>query len=84
MPLLLGSLRGKFVLLMAMAYIVTIALTLLAFNSVSSSITRTLGVRPEQVRLLITEHSQEEFSVGGVTAGQRQELAAEQAAAKES
>lgn len=45
MPLLLGSLRGKFALLMAIAYLFTIALTLLAFNHVSSSITRTLGVR---------------------------------------
>lgn len=52
MPLLLGSLRGKFVLLMAMAYIVTIALTLLAFNSVSSSITRTLGVRFAEKQVL--------------------------------
>jgi len=52
MPLLLGSLRGKFVLLMAMAYIVTIALTLLAFNSVSSSITRTLGARFAEKQVL--------------------------------
>ena len=52
MPLLLGSLRGKFVLLMAMAYIVTIVLTLLAFNSVSSSITRTLGVRFAEKQVL--------------------------------
>ena len=52
MPLLLGSLRGKFVLLMAMAYIVTIVLTLLAFNSVSSSITRTLGVHFAEKQVL--------------------------------
>ena len=52
MPLLLGSLRGKFVLLMAMAYIVTIVLTLLAFNSVSNSITRTLGVRFAEKQVL--------------------------------
>ena len=51
--------------------------------AIAEAVTRTLGVRPEQVRLLITEHSQEEFSVGGVTAGQRLELAVEHAAAKE-
>ena len=44
-------------------------------EAVAEAVTRTLGVGPEQVRLLITEHSSEEFSVGGVTAGQRQEAA---------
>jgi 4-oxalocrotonate tautomerase len=46
-------------------------------EAVSEAVTRTLGVRPEQVRLLITEHGSEEFSVGGITAGQRQETATE-------
>lgn len=44
-------------------------------EAVAEAVTRTLGVGPEQVRLLITEHSSEEFSVGGVTAGRRQEMA---------
>lgn len=44
-------------------------------EAVAEAVTRTLGVRPDQVRLLITEHSSEEFSVGGVTAGLRQEMA---------
>jgi len=44
-------------------------------EAVAEAVTRTLGVKPEQVRLLITEHSSEEFSVGGITAGRRQELA---------
>ncbi|MBS1160871.1 MAG: 4-oxalocrotonate tautomerase [Proteobacteria bacterium] len=43
--------------------------------AVAEAVTRTLGVKPEQVRLLITEHDSEEFSVGGITAGQRQEMA---------
>ena len=38
-------------------------------EAVAEAVTRTLGVGPEQVRLLITEHGSEEFSVGGVTAG---------------
>lgn len=44
-------------------------------EAVAEAVTRTLGVGPEQVRLLITEHSSEDFSVGGVTAGRRQEMA---------
>lgn len=44
-------------------------------EAVAEAVTRTLGVKPEQVRLLITEHSSEEFSVGGITAGRRQEMA---------
>jgi len=48
-------------------------------EAVAEAVIRTLGVGPEQVRLLITEHSSEEFSVGGVTAGRRGELAELQA-----
>lgn len=44
-------------------------------EAVAEAVTRTLGVGPETVRLLITEHTCEEFSVGGVTAGRRRELA---------
>lgn len=43
--------------------------------AVAEAVTRTQGVKPELVRLLITEHDSEEFSVGGITAGQRLELA---------
>ena len=45
-------------------------------EAVAEAATRTLGVGPEQVRLLITEHGSEEFSVGGVAAGRKQEQAA--------
>lgn len=44
-------------------------------EAVCEAVTRMLGVKPEQVRLLITEHGFEEFSVGGVTAGMKQEAA---------
>ena len=47
-------------------------------EAVAEAVTRTLGVGPEQVRLLITEHGSEEFSVGGVTAGRKQEQAAQE------
>ena len=49
-------------------------------EAVAEAVTRTLGVGPEQVRLLITEHGSEEFSVGGVTTGRKQEQAAAAAA----
>ena len=49
-------------------------------EAVAEAVTRTLGVGPEQVRLLIAEHGSEEFSVGGVTAGRKQEQAAAAAA----
>lgn len=41
--------------------------------AVAEAVTRTLGVRSESVRILITEHGQEEFSVAGVTAGAKAE-----------
>ena len=44
-------------------------------EAVAEAVTRTLGVGPEQVRLLITEHGYEDFSVGGVTAGKKREAA---------
>ncbi len=53
-------------------------------EAIAEAVTRTLGVKPDQVRLLITEHKLEEFSVGGVTAGKRLELAAEREAKAES
>jgi len=42
-------------------------------EAVAEAVTRSLGVRPESVRILITEHSSEEFSVAGVTAGAKAE-----------
>jgi len=44
-------------------------------EAVAEAVTRTLGVKAEQVRLLITEHGTEDFSVGGITAGRKQEAA---------
>ena len=44
-------------------------------EAVAEAVTRTLGVGPEQVRLLITEHGYEDFSVGGVTIGKKRETA---------
>lgn len=42
-------------------------------EAVAEAVTRSLGVRLESVRILITEHSSEEFSVAGVTAGAKAE-----------
>lgn len=42
-----------------------------ACAAITQAITETLGVKPEQVRILITEHGLEDFSVGGKTAGER-------------
>ncbi|MBL8488237.1 MAG: 2-hydroxymuconate tautomerase family protein [Rhodocyclaceae bacterium] len=47
-----------------------------AVEAVTEALVRTLEVRPDQVRILITEHSQEHFAVGGRTAAQRREEAA--------
>ncbi|MDR2839130.1 MAG: tautomerase family protein [Azonexus sp.] len=42
-------------------------------RAVTDAVIEALGVRPESVRILITEHSPEEFSVAGVTAGAKAE-----------
>jgi len=42
-----------------------------AAAAITQALAATLGVRPEQVRILITEHGAEDFSVGGVTAAER-------------
>lgn len=44
-----------------------------AVAAITAAIVESLEVRPEQVRILITEHPVEHFAVGGVTAGQRAE-----------
>ncbi len=46
------------------------------------AVQRSLGVKLESIRILITEHGAEEFSVAGVTAGERNEQAAQDAARK--
>ncbi|MDE2585855.1 MAG: 2-hydroxymuconate tautomerase family protein [Betaproteobacteria bacterium] len=47
-----------------------------AVAAVTAALVESLEVRPEQVRILITEHPVEHFAVGGQTTGQRNELAA--------
>lgn len=44
-----------------------------AVSKVTDAVVDSLGVRPEQVRILITEYDQEHFSVAGVTVGQKNE-----------
>lgn len=47
-----------------------------AVAAVTTALVETLGVGPEQVRVLITEHTEEHFAVGGITVGQRKQEAA--------
>jgi len=51
-------------------------------GAVALAVQESLGVKPESIRILITEHGAEEFSVAGVTAGERNEQAAQAAAPK--
>jgi 4-oxalocrotonate tautomerase len=44
-----------------------------AVAAITVALVDTLGVGPEQVRVMITEHSEENFAVGGITIGQRKE-----------
>lgn len=44
-------------------------------EAISETIADTLGVKPEQICLPITEHGGEDFPVGGIAAGQRLEPA---------
>ena len=46
-----------------------------AVAAITAAVVASLEVRPDQVRILITEHPSEHFAVGGVTAGQRAETA---------
>lgn len=43
-----------------------------AAAAITQAVAQTLGVKPEQVRILITEHGFEDFSVAGKTVGERQ------------
>ena len=51
-------------------------------GAMALAVQRSLGVKLESIRILITEHGAEEFSVAGVTAGERNEQAAQAAAPK--
>lgn len=42
-----------------------------AVAAVTAALVETLEVRPDQVRILITEHDQENFAVGGQTVGEK-------------
>lgn len=42
-----------------------------AVAAITTAVTESLDVIPEQVRILITEHGVENFSVAGKTAGER-------------
>lgn len=46
-----------------------------AVAAITSAVVETLAVRPEQVRVLITEHNDEQFAIGGETVGQRKDAA---------
>lgn len=47
-----------------------------AVAAVTAALVESLDVSPETVRILITEHPVEHFSVGGKTVGERQEAEA--------
>ena len=46
-----------------------------AVAAITAALVETLKVPPETVRILITEHNDENFSVGGVTVGERKNKA---------
>ncbi len=47
-----------------------------AAAAITAAAVESLGVRSDQVRILITEHGPENFSVAGKTSGERAEQAA--------
>jgi 4-oxalocrotonate tautomerase len=47
-----------------------------AVAAMTAALVEALEVRPDQVRILITEHNNEQFAVGGQTVGERNETAA--------
>ena len=47
-----------------------------AIAAMTAALVESLEVRPDQVRILITEHADENFAVGGQTIGQRNEASA--------
>jgi len=48
-----------------------------AVAAITAALVETLKVPPETVRILITEHNDENFSVGGVTVGERKSKASQ-------
>jgi 4-oxalocrotonate tautomerase len=42
-----------------------------AVAAITAAIVESMQVRPDQVRILITEHSAEHFAVGGITNGEK-------------
>jgi 4-oxalocrotonate tautomerase len=44
-----------------------------AVAAMTAALVEALEVRPDQVRILITEHNDEQFAVGGQMVGQRNE-----------
>ncbi|WP_424191862.1 tautomerase family protein [Ampullimonas aquatilis] len=44
-----------------------------AVAAITEAVTRSLGVKAESVRILITQHDKDEFSVAGVTVGSKLE-----------
>jgi 4-oxalocrotonate tautomerase len=55
-----------------------------AAAAITAALVDSLGVQPESVRILITEHGFEDFSVGGKTAGERAASASRSQAAPRS
>ena len=49
-----------------------------ATAGITEAVCAALGVKAEQVRILITEHGVDEFAVGGTTVGQRNESQSDQ------
>jgi 4-oxalocrotonate tautomerase len=47
-----------------------------AVAAVTAALVESLEVRPEQVRILITEHNDEQFAIGGQMVGERNAAAA--------
>jgi 4-oxalocrotonate tautomerase len=54
-----------------------------AVAAITAAVTESLGVKPEQVRILITEHGLENFAVAGKTAGARAPTSAAAADARD-
>ena len=48
-----------------------------AVAAVTAALVESLDVRPEQVRILITEHNDEQFAIGGQMVGERNAAAAQ-------
>ncbi len=47
-----------------------------AVAAMTAALVETLEIKPETVRILITEHTEEHFAVAGVTVGARENVSA--------